>query len=102
MGKSQSKKLKEFLRGQEYKRKQEIQAEKRLKAQQALVKDFVRCKSVIARKNELYPLTEKVLDGSPEALEQLLVNEDVKEFKPSDFPQGLVIGDDFYFTANLS
>ena len=96
MTRAQSKKLKDFLRGQEYRRKQEIIKEQRQKTQHQITKDYLKTHSEIARKNENYPLTEKVLKGSPEELKLILSNETVLEINPEDYPQGLVLTEDVF------
>lgn len=89
MGRAQSKKLLDFLRGQELKRLQEQQ--KRLKEQTQIVQDYIVTHSKLAFKNEDYPLTEEILyKGNPEEIKKLLPSENL-EVNPYDFPEGLVL-----------
>ena len=102
MGRAASKKLKDFMRGQEYRRKQEILNAELLAIQEQFTRDYLNTHSQIDRKNKNYPVTEKVLHGSPEELKAILTSKlrDTSELKinPDDFPEGLVIryGEDFF------
>ena len=100
MGKSQSKKVREFLRGVEWRRKQQIVSDELTETQQLITKDYIQTHCQIERKNSKYPVTEKVLHGSPDELKTLLGAE--LKVNPYDFPDGLVIADDFFkLTLNL-
>ena len=96
MGKAKSRKTRDLIRNVEYRRKQEIIKEHRQKTQHQITKDYLKTHSEIARKNENYPLTEKVLKGSPEELKLILSNETVLEINPEDYPQGLVLTEDVF------
>ena len=89
MGRSQKKRLDDFMRGQEIKRL------KRIEVQEQIARDYIATHSELALKNENYPLTEKCLKGSPEDLKKLLLggaNESQPlEVNPDDFPEGLVL-----------
>ena len=74
MGRAASKKLKDFMRGQEIKRQKEIQEQN-----QATI-DFIKTYSKLAQKTEDYPLTEKVLE---------LKN--CPSIDEANYPDGLVI-----------
>jgi hypothetical protein len=75
-------------------RKQEYERQQALILQQQIAIDYLLTHSQIDRKNKNYPLTEKVLHGSPEELQAILSNEllnpDKLEINPFDFPEGLV------------
>lgn len=92
--KAKSKQLKQTLRREEYKRRKELQKEKRQTLQIQLTKDYLATHSKIARKNSLYPLTEKIVTGNVEELKTLLLSENPEkalEVEPSDFPEGYVL-----------
>lgn len=91
MGRAKSKRVKDFIRSQEYKRKCEIVKEKRQKLQEQITKDYVRSHAKIARKNDMYPLTEKVLMANSDMLQQLLSDQEILEINPLDYPEGLVL-----------
>jgi len=95
LGRAKSKKLKDLIRGHEFRRKQEIIREIALKLQTQIVADYVSTHNMLARKTEIYPLTEKVFTGNPEALTNILVGglTEVGELQinPYDYPEGLVL-----------
>ena len=96
MGRSQKKRLDDFMRGQEIKRLQELELQKQIAI------DYLKTHNTLAYDNEIYPVTEKVLTGTSEALKKLLTNEltDVSQLAidPLDFPEGLVLerGEGFF------
>jgi hypothetical protein len=91
LGKSKARKIRDLQRNIEYKRKQEIEKEERLKQQIQVAKDYVRSHSKLARRTERYPLTEKVLTGNSDALKSLFDGESELEINPLDYPEGLVL-----------
>jgi hypothetical protein len=84
MGRSQKKRLDDFMRGQEIKRLKELQEKN-----QATI-DFIRAYSKIAQQTEDYPLTEKVLE---------LKN--VPSIDAVAYPDGLVIPESWVFDFGL-
>lgn len=95
MSRAQSKKQKDKIRYAEYKRRKDIQREITLKLQTQIATDYVSTHNRLARKTEIYPLTEKVFTGNPEALTNILVGglTEVGELQinPYDYPEGLVL-----------
>jgi hypothetical protein len=84
MGRSQKKRLDDFMRGQEIKRLKELQEKN-----QATI-DFIHAYSKIARESEDYPLAEKVLD---------LKN--TVSINAVAYPDGLVLPDSWMFEFGL-
>lgn len=74
-------------------RRQEYERQHALTVQKQTAIDYLCTHSMIARKNENYPVTEKVLTGSPEDLKALLASDGFAELEidPYSFPEGLVI-----------
>jgi hypothetical protein len=84
MGRSQKKRLDDFMRGQEIKRLKELE----LKNQATI--DFLKAYSKIAMQTEDYPLTEKVLE---------LKN--MASIDADAYPDGLVLPDSWVFEFGL-
>lgn len=82
-------------------RKKEYERQQAILRQQQLARDYLLTHCKIARKNPSlnYPLTEKILTGSPEDLKALLTADFADlEVDPADYPEGLVIphGEGFF------
>jgi hypothetical protein len=91
MGRAKSKKLQDFMRGQEIRRLQAAAL------QEQITRDYIKTHSKIAWDNQNYPLTEKILvNNNPEDLKNILTNDPENPeplfINPLDFPEGLVLG----------
>jgi aryl-phospho-beta-D-glucosidase BglC (GH1 family) len=84
VGRSQKKRLDDFMRGQEIKRLKELQEKN-----QATI-DFIKAYSRIAEQTEDYPLTEKVLE-----LKNAVSIDSV------NYPDGLVLPDSWAYEFGL-
>ena len=81
-------------------RGQELKRQENLILQEQITKDYIATHSKIAHKNKNYPLTEKIVTGTPEELKAILssdvTDETQLEINPSDYPEGLVLQEGFF------